>query len=306
VAELSLSAALSRQYWEEQEIGAQSFTLTQIVRQQQDNEILEVASAFRVRIEQPRSARLLQLPVPKSRNVFATDAQDGFLAHYFKAVHDYSLTQTVAICHSNMQAHYLNTHIRSELYDKYELQAGDLLMVVQNSYNTDLANGDQVIVKEVHFAGMQAGFSFSRVKVESLFEKKEYETLLINDLLYNASSSLSQEEVKRLLVDFDERMRRKRITRNSEMYKARMKEDEFLNALRAKFGYAITVHKAQGGEWNAVLLYLDKSIYSMIYHPRGGRHPDGADRYHRWLYTAVTRAREKLVVNESQFVQQSF
>ncbi len=94
------------------------------------------------------------------------------------------------------------------------------------------------------------------------------------------------------------------VKRNSAVYKEKMRTDEYLNALRAKFGYAITVHKAQGGEWNAVFLFLDSTVYSQVYSRTGnGRHPDGADRYHRWFYTAITRAKEYLLVNDCPMVR---
>jgi ATP-dependent exoDNAse (exonuclease V) alpha subunit len=76
-----------------------------------------------------------------------------------------------------------------------------------------------------------------------------------------------------------------------------MMTDQYLNALRAKFGYAITVHKSQGGEWKSVFLYLNKSIYAQAFSKQ-----DGTDKFHRWFYTAVTRAQEKLVVNDCPLV----
>ncbi len=303
VADLSLSAALSLSYWQQEGVGAQIFTLTSIVRQQQHNEILETATLFRKRIEQTGTISLMQLPLPKSRNVFSTLGKDAFLDAYFTAVQQHGLTQAIALCHSNAHAHDLNTLMRRRLHGNESLQSGDLLMVVQNSYNTHLVNGDQVIVKEVAPHDNRAGFTFLKIKVESLFSKDVYETLLINELLYSDNPGLTNDEVKRLLIDFDDRMRYLKVKRNSNVYKSKMKEDLYLNALRAKYGYAITVHKAQGGEWDAVFLYLNTSIYSQVYHPKGGRHPDGADKYHRWFYTAITRARERLVINDCPFVE---
>ena len=78
-------------------------------------------------------------------------------------------------------------------------------------------------------------------------------------------------------------MKKKGIKANTEDYKEQMIEDPYLNCLRAKYGYAVTCHKAQGGEWNHVYLFLEKSMYAMP-------HPELL----KWWYTAVTRAREKL------------
>lgn len=86
-------------------------------------------------------------------------------------------------------------------------------------------------------------------------------------------------------------MTTRKIERNSDRYKELLMTDSYANALRAKFGYAITCHKAQGGEWKYVFLLMDGKTYGMR----------GAALY-RWLYTAVTRASEHLVVNHSWWI----
>jgi hypothetical protein len=84
-------------------------------------------------------------------------------------------------------------------------------------------------------------------------------------------------------LDFSKRMKQKNIKVNSDEYKTKMMTDSYLNCLRAKYGYAVTCHKAQGGEWSEVFLFLEKSMYAM----------DQAELF-RWWYTAVTRARKYL------------
>lgn len=135
------------------------------------------------------------------------------------------------------------------------------------------------------------------IKVKSVFSDAVYETKVIRNLLYNANPGLTPDETKFLLIDFDQRMRNRGISRNSATYKEEMRKDPYLNALWAKFGYAITVHKAQGGEWKSVFLYLNSSIYAQVY-----GNADGPDKFHRWFYTAITRASERLVVNDCPFV----
>ena len=304
VADESFSAALSTQYWQQRNIKSRYFTLTQIVRQQQHNEILQVAGVFRKAIEQNSREKLIALPLPQNKNVFATLGQQKFLEAYHKAVKKNGITNTVVTCFGNKVVSTLNNLIRRQLHNKAELQVGDMLLVVQNSYSTNLVNGAQVIVTEVQPYMPRAGFNFLKVKVKSVFDNEEFETLLIADLLYNDVPHLTNDEVKRLLIDFDHRMKNLGIKRNSTAYKDKMRTDEYLNALRAKFGYAITIHKAQGGEWNVVFLFLDSTIYSQVYSRSGAdRHPDGADRFHRWFYTAITRAKEYLVVNDCPMVK---
>lgn len=300
VAKESVSAALSLTYWQQQGKAAQQAELTDIVRQQNDNEILSVAGQYRQRILHPHPDKkvLMNFPLPAGKNVFATLGKEAFLSRYIHLCRQQQLTQSVTICHSNAEAYHLNNYIRGQLHNRHELQPGELLMVVQNSYSVDLVNGDQVVVEEVTPDRQQAGFNFLNVKVRSLFSQKVYETKLIRELLYNQHPGLLPDETRFLLIDFDQRMRHLGLGRNSKEYKEKMRKDPFLNALRAKFGYAITVHKAQGGEWDHVFLYLNRSVYAPVY-----ASPDGYDTFHRWFYTAVTRARQKLVVNDCPLVE---
>lgn len=296
VAEASLSAALSQPYWMQQGKTAHQYELTDIVRQQAGNEILEIAGRYRRHILYPNGSQLLSFPLPKGRHVFATLGKEEFLQEYIQLCKQHGVAEAVAICHSNNHAFDLNRYMRKQLHGQYELQPGELLMVVQNSYNVALVNGDQVQVENVSFDCHRAGFTFLNIKVKSVFSETTYETKIIRNLLYNSYPGLSPEETKALLIDFDQRMRNRGLNRNSPQYKDEMRKDPYLNALRAKFGYAITVHKAQGGEWQSVFLYLNSSIYAQVYNA------DGADKFHRWFYTAVTRAKEKLVINDCPFV----
>lgn len=306
VADTVISAALHLPYWESQGKRAGIFTLTEIVRQEADNEILQVAGRFRNAIlEKKPGGDLWKLPLPQNRNFFTTIGSGPFFQQYYDAVQTHGIEQTIAICHSNSEAHRLNKMMRQKLHGKAELQPGDLLIVTQNSYSTDLVNGDQVVVEAIAHEEHRAGFRFLKVKIKSLFSNQTYETLLVADLLTTNNATLSPDEVKRLLIDFDQRMRLKDVSRNSKTYKDAMRDDPYVNALRAKYGYALTVHKAQGGEWESVFLYLSNSIYAMVLDNRypDKRHPDGPEQYHRWFYTAVTRARKALTVNDSPFVQ---
>lgn len=297
VAEASLSAALSKNYWVQQGKTAHQYELTDIVRHQNGNEILEIAGLYRRQILHPAGTQLLSFPIPKGHNVFATLGKEEFLQEYIALCAQQGTVEAVAICHSNNHAYDLNRYMRKQLHGQQELQSGELLMVVQNSYNVALVNGDQVQVENVLFDCHRAGFDFMNIRVKSIFSDSVYETKIIRNLLYNSNAGLSPDETKALLIDFDQRMRNRGINRNSPIYKERMRKDPYLNALRAKFGYAITVHKAQGGEWKNVFLYLNSSIYAQVY-----GNADGADKFHRWFYTAITRARERLVINDCPLV----
>jgi ATP-dependent exoDNAse (exonuclease V) alpha subunit len=99
------------------------------------------------------------------------------------------------------------------------------------------------------------------------------------------NGNLTDDQQTYLMIDFNKRMDSKKVTFNGEIYKKNMREDEYLNCLRATYGYAVTCHKAQGGEWNDVFLFLEDRMYGM-------KHPELC----KWWYTSITRAKQELNV----------
>jgi len=214
------------------------------------------------------------------------DIQDAINSAY----NNYSIEDTAFIVRSNKRANQYNQQIRTKILDKEsELSTGDYLMVVKNNYfwlkETDeagfIANGDIVEVLELFNIKELYGFKFANVKIRMVDypDQKPFETVLLLDTLTSESPSLTYEESNRL---YEEVM--KDYENESTKYKKfqKVKENDYFNALQVKFSYAITCHKSQGGQWNTVFIeqpYL----------------PDGINTdYIRWLYTAITRAKDKL------------
>ena len=205
------------------------------------------------------------------------------------AYSNYAIEDTAFIVRSNKRANAYNQQIRTKILDKEsELSTGDFLMVVKNNYfwlkETDeagfIANGDIVEVLEI-FGFMEIyTFKFAKVKIRMVDypNQKPFETVLLMDTIASESPSLSFEESNRL---YHEVMKDYEGLTKFNAFK-KVKENDYFNALQVKFSYAITCHKSQGGQWNTVFVeqpYL----------------PDGIDRdYVRWLYTAITRAKDKL------------
>lgn len=198
--------------------------------------------------------------------------------------------ETVLIVRSNKRANLYNQQIRSKiLFNENELTAGDFLMVVKNNYfwikatseAGFIANGDILEVLEIFSFKELYGFRFAEVKVQMVDypDMKPFETVLLLDTIHAESPSLSYEDSNKLyqevLKDYEHE------TSNYKKF-LKVKSNPFFNALQVKFSYAITCHKSQGGQWNTVFIeqpYL----------------PDGISiDYLRWLYTAVTRAKERL------------
>ncbi|MCB9282937.1 MAG: AAA family ATPase [Lewinellaceae bacterium] len=273
-------------------VKARETELTEIMRQRAHSEILHLASPFRESVRHEQYEQYPKVIQPK-------EAQASLVPNEFKLVNDYvsrirghQYGEAIMIGFSNWQINNLNQEIRKQLFPNTQLQPQELLLVVQNSYDVELANGDQIILEKAEPAGHKAGLSFLKVQVRALHNDEVYETLLIQDLLYNKNPGLTPEETQRLLIDFHYRMREMGIQRKTDLYRQFMRSDPYLNALRAKFGYAMTCHKAQGGEWPHVYLNIHKSIYGM---PR--------PNLYRWYYTALTRAQQHLHINDGWWIQ---
>ncbi|TYA72054.1 ATP-dependent DNA helicase [Seonamhaeicola marinus] len=205
------------------------------------------------------------------------------------AYSDLGNEETAIIVRSNKRANLYNQQIRSRiLFNENELSAGDYLMVVKNNYfwikpNTEagfIANGDIIEVLEIFRIEELYGFRFASVKIRMVDYPKmrPFETVLLLDTIHAETPSLSYEDSNRLYQEVAKDFE------NESNYKKflKIKANKHFNALQVKFSYAITCHKSQGGQWNTVFVeqpYL----------------PDGINKdYLRWLYTAVTRAKEKL------------
>jgi ATP-dependent exoDNAse (exonuclease V) alpha subunit len=218
--------------------------------------------------------------------------QDGYeIQDAIHSAYDhYGLEDTVFIVRSNKRANQYNQQIRTSILSKEsELSTGDYLMVVKNNYfwlkeDTEagfIANGDIIEVLEIRKIQELYGFKFATVKIRMVDYPNQapIDTILMLDTITSESPSLTYEQSNQLyqevLLDYeDEKQQYKKLQK--------VKENEYFNALQVKFSYAITCHKSQGGQWKTVFVeqpYL----------------PDGIDAdYVRWLYTAITRAEEKL------------
>jgi len=203
-----------------------------------------------------------------------------------------SSNEAVVICRSNKRANMFNQAIRSRvLQEDGEISTGDKLMVVKNNYFwTDesqkisfIANGDMIELMRINNTEEMYGFHFADVEIQ-LTDYQEEPNLSVKILLETLTSdspALTQEENERLYRSVEEDYMD--IPDRRERYKA-MRQNPYFNALQVKFGYALTCHKTQGGQWPTVFLdapFIPENQMLEI-----------SDL--RWFYTAVTRAQEKL------------
>jgi len=214
------------------------------------------------------------------------------------AYRKFDIENSLVVCRSNKSANVYNQQIRSRLlYRDEELTGGDQIMVVKNNYfwlpdnesTSFIANGDMAKIVRVRNEEERYGFRFSEVQLEFLDypDAGQITCKVMLDTLQAETPNLPYEDSKKLFeglaLDYEH------ITNKRERMLA-IKEDPYYNALQIKFAYAVTCHKAQGGQWDAVFVdqgYLTEEMIDLD--------------FLRWLYTAVTRAKEELfLVNFSR------
>lgn len=278
------------------------YELTDVLRQQKDSGILHNATQIRNLIRQQKeTAPKITTKGYKDIYRMGSDMLEEGLNY---AYNKYGDDQTLIICRSNKNANLYNRQIRGRiLYREEELTGGDQLMVVRNNYfwlkdqedssTGFIANGDIARIRKVRRFEEMYGFRFADVQLEftDYAEDPVLECKILLDTLYSEAPALPPTDQKRFYLeamkDYDH-IPNKRDKHNE------LKLNPYYNALQVKFAYAITCHKAQGGQWEAVFVDQGYLTDEMV----------NTD-FLRWFYTACTRATKELYLvnfNEQFFV----
>ena len=264
-------------------------TMDEVVRQEAQSGILFNATLVRCMLEQgicetPR----LRMGFPDMEAV-----EGGEFLEKLQDCHTrYGRDETIVITRSNRRANRYNEGIRRNvLCAEEEIESGDMLMIVKNNYyypeHTEqcpmnfIANGDIARLKRLRRFEEFYGFRFASAVLEFPdYDDAELECKILLDTIASESPSLTREESSRLFyeVEKDYLDIRSKLKRYKEI-----RENPHFNAVQVKFSYAVTCHKAQGGQWRAV--FVDRCLF--------GDEPMTRDLL-RWLYTALTRATDKL------------
>lgn len=287
------SPALSPQYFYNT-FNIQPFhcQLTQIMRQQSDNDIIVAANKLRLLFQSPPRVKWGKFPLRNRKNVHLYSSQLQLLNAYICNIQTYGYNAATLICSTNNLCLSLTNLIRPALgFNNSRLMIGELLLITQNNGLSNLMNGDLVKVRQLGNRIQRAALTFLEVEVEELFSKRVVKQLLIEDILYSPAPNLKQNDQQALFIDYFYRMKALGIHYRSNEFKKRMINDPYLNAIRAVFGYALTCHKAQGGEWSDVYLDIPRRI---------SHEPKSSD--YQWLYTATTRATNQLHIVDDFFI----
>ena len=285
----NVSNALDEQFFKDNKIKVVVGELTEVVRQNEDSAILGNAMKVRTLLESPQRNNLVfDRKENEVIDIEGYNMPKQLLNIYPKP----EIGQSVIITFSNRQARDYNYIIREILYPgEKQIVIGDILQVVSNNYGLDVMNGDFVkitdISGETEYQSAPVYVTVERKRVRQnitlafrnvrimLDDGREKTCKIIESMLDDADANLTFIQIQALYINFC--MRHQGLKRNSQEFKELLKHDPYYNALRVKYGYAITGQKSQGGEWHTV--FVD-------YTGRTGLTNDCL----RWTYTVTTRA----------------
>lgn len=289
---LDISPALELDYLKQAfNLTAFSFEMRDVMRQALNSGILKSATYLRRKLEEGKTEPPFFLQKNFGRDVQVVE--DGYmLEDLMQTAFSGSMdTKSIVITRSNKSANHYNGQIRSRIQLRESLlEAGDQVMVVKNNYfwlSPDskagfIANGDLVQIVRVNSIEDLYGFRFADVEMQLLDypEEKEITVKLLLDTLGAPGADISAEEQRRLFDNVSQDYMS--IPQHRKRMEAVMK-DPYFNALHVKYAYAITCHKTQGGQWPVVFIdqgYVTEDQLNV--------------EYLRWLYTALTRATQKV------------
>lgn len=221
------------------------------------------------------------------------------------------IEQKIIICYKNKTAHDLNSAIRRDKFgDELPIQTADTVIIGSNNYRLGIMNGEFAVVakanesleiREIQFktkGGAIESVTLTWREVDLSLpdennQPKNVNGFILENYLYG-DNYLKPEEQKALYIDF--KNRHSRLKKGTEEFKEAILNDKYFNCIHLKYGYAVTCHKAQGGEWPNAFVFWDRGIptnfnfYESEHIPSGKSNSD----FYRWAYTAVTRASKKL------------
>lgn len=290
----SVSNALRAEYFKEKGLKVIEAELTEVLRQKDDSVILKNAMMIRDLLKKDKRN---QLVFEEQKDDVETVPSEQFLDKYLNYRKESGKHDSVIICYSNKSANRYNRDIRKSLYGgDVPLQKNDILLITQNNYRLDRMNGEFVPVLSIGERIQQSapvyaqiGGKKERIVITLNFIKvtvpngdgNPIPCMLLEDLLTSDTATISIDENRALYINFC--MRNPNLKQGTESFAEALLNDEYYNAIRAKYGYAVTGHKCQGGEWGKV--FVD-------YTGRTGLDDDSL----RWAYTATTRAQKTLYV----------
>jgi exodeoxyribonuclease-5 len=261
--------------------------LSEVVRQASESGILENATRLRQLLPLSES-RVKFIPNGKDvKSITGLELQESLE----ECIHRYGMDEVLFITRSNKRANQFNAEIRNRLlYREEEIQAGDYLMAVKNNYHwlkseenkeDFIANGEVMEILRIEKKETLYGQNFADVSVRFVNDRiPDIGIKIWLDSLGTDSASMSNEDIRNLYYSVYTDYLAQGETRKA---KSLTMNDPYFNAVQVKFAYAVTCHKAQGGQWSAIFIdhgYLTEEMVDV--------------NLIRWFYTALTRAKQEV------------
>ena len=292
---LTISPALDKNFMKRFANEVEEAFLDEVIRQQHESGILQNATSIRKQITANKNGflKLVEKDFADVECVNGNELVECISENYDR----YGMRSTIVITRSNKRANLFNQGIRNQiLWREEEISEGDYLMVVKNNYfwlaeyeELDfIANGDIIQINRIHGFKELYGFRFADITASLVdYEGIDFNAKIIVDTIHSQTASMGMADNKKFYYAVSEDYPE---IKNKRSKYLKIRENEYFNALQVKFAYAVTCHKAQGGQWKAVFIdqgYLKEDMIDT--------------EYLRWLYTAFTRATEKIyLVNFSE------
>lgn len=261
--------------------------LTQVVRQESASGILQNATRLREGLVNNDLRIQLTVDHPDVSAITGMELQERLEEMFSR----FGEEQVLFITRSNKRANQFNQEIRNRLlFREEELSATDMVMAVKNNYHwlpkesdtgSFIANGESLEIKQIYGMEHQYGFHFANARVVLNAAKNvDIDVKIWMDALYSEGPAMGKTELDRLYHSvYHDYLG----VKNEKPVKEMVKEDAYFNALQVKFSYAVTCHKSQGGQWEAV--FIDHGFINEM---------QVDANFMRWMYTAITRARKQL------------
>ena len=287
-----LSPALREEYMAKYSLNITTHTLTEVARQALDSGILSNATTLRHVALNPHNSAGKDMwgYLQQSADLEMISGSD-FIEKIEESYRDIGAEQTIILTRTNKRTNIYNQGIRARiLWREEEIENGDRLMVSKNNYFWTekyenlpfLANGDMLEISRLHNIREMYGFHFADAQLRALDYDWEIDAVIWLDTLHSDSpemnNGLHRELFGRIAEDYPE------LAHNRKKLIETIYQSPYYNALQVRFAYAVTGHKSQGGQWKHV--YIDPY--------KGGELHANEEGFYRWLYTAVTRASEKV------------
>lgn len=287
-----LSPALREEYMAKYSLNITTHTLTEVARQALDSGILSNATTLRHVALNPHNSAGKDMwgYLQQSADLEMISGSD-FIEKIEESYRDIGVEQTIILTRTNKRTNIYNQGIRARiLWREEKIENGDRLMVSKNNYFWTekyenlpfLANGDMLEISRLRNIREMYGFHFADAQLRALDYDWEIDAVIWLDTLHSDSpemnNGLHRELFGRIAEDYPE------LAHNRKKLIETIYQSPYYNALQVRFAYAVTGHKSQGGQWKHV--YIDPY--------KGGELHADEEGFYRWLYTAVTRASEKV------------